>query len=79
MWSTYRKEWRGKVQHCGGEHVIAIARHHVGGVGDVDECGVRDERQQLAGRLRGHHVAAAPAHQQARHRQPLGPTNHADP
>ena len=38
-----------KIHYAATEVVVAIARHHVAGSGDIDEFSVRDKAQKVVG------------------------------
>lgn len=61
-----------ELRDCGAEGVVAVARHHVPGVADVDELGVARVGEKFGRPLLADHVTHAATHEQCRHPQLLG-------
>ena len=63
------RECREERHHGIGKEIVAIARHHVSRLRDVDVAGVRHEREKVLRAVLGEDVALSSADQQGRHGQ----------
>ena len=56
-----------EIKYCSSKNVVAVSRHHVTRLGDINERGARQHPQELFGSLAGHHVAAPSSDQHGWH------------